>query len=199
MARARWVQSWITSVAATGSCLLHTRLTKQELVEQFTVNEIESSDEWIVMRTGIRERHIASPSESTSDLGFNAARLVAGPWRPRIWTLIVCATSTPNMYLPSAVCIIEDKLSATNAAATDMNAACSGFIYVDLLLSLQGNINIVRESLSWFGIPESKTYVNLDRYGNTATAAIPIAFDEALTSDLTEPSSALLLVGSAVG
>ncbi len=315
-------------IAGTGSYLPSATLTNKELVEQLAKNGIESSDEWIVTHTGIRERHIASPCESTSDMGYNAARIAldrAGLAATDV-DLIICATSTPDMYLPSTACIIQGKLGANNAAAMDVNAACSGFIYamatafyylkasglrtavviaadtysrivdwkdrascvffgdgagavvltkdeseagirgiylgadgtngssimapacgisatrpasgflemregtpkfsmrghdvynfaiaafphavtklleqvsrnasnIDLLISHQANINIIRESLSRLGIPESKTYVNLDRYGNTAAASIPIALDEALISGRAEAGSGLLLVG----
>ncbi|MDC4224817.1 MAG: ketoacyl-ACP synthase III [Candidatus Manganitrophus sp.] len=93
--------------------------------------KIETTDAWIVERTGIRERRIASKDEAASDLAFQAARkaLEAAQVAPEEIDLIVLATSTPDMFFPSTACIVQDKLKATRAAAFDLSAACSGFVY----------------------------------------------------------------------
>jgi 3-oxoacyl-[acyl-carrier-protein] synthase III len=92
---------------------------------------VETNDEWIVSRTGIRERHIAAPDQATSDLAYHAAMQAlenAGMTADQL-DLIVIATITPDTMFPSTACILQDKLGAKNAAAFDLSAACSGFVY----------------------------------------------------------------------
>jgi 3-oxoacyl-[acyl-carrier-protein] synthase-3 len=92
---------------------------------------VETTDEWITTRTGIKERHIAAENEFTSDLGAEAARramAMAGVTADQI-DLIIVATITPDMPFPSTACLIQHKLGAKRAAAFDLEAACSGFIY----------------------------------------------------------------------
>jgi len=92
---------------------------------------VDTSDEWITSRTGIRERRIAAPAETTSDLGAAAARkaLADAGIEPAEVDLIICATVTPDMMFPSTACLVQQKLGATRAAAFDIEAACSGFVY----------------------------------------------------------------------
>jgi 3-oxoacyl-[acyl-carrier-protein] synthase-3 len=92
---------------------------------------VETNDEWIVTRTGIRERRIAAPEQATSDLAYEASRKAierAGIKAEDI-DLIIVATITPDMAFPSASCLLQDKLGAKHAAACDLAAACAGFIY----------------------------------------------------------------------
>lgn len=92
---------------------------------------VETNDEWIVSRTGIRERHIAAPDQATSDLAYQAALQAlenAGMTADQL-DLIVIATITPDTMFPSTACILQEKLGAKNAAAFDLSAACSGFVY----------------------------------------------------------------------
>lgn len=92
---------------------------------------VETSDEWIRTRTGIRERRIAEPHEASSDYAIRAARqamAMAGVTADEI-DLIICATVTPDMPFPSTACIVQDALGAHHAAAFDMSAACPGWIY----------------------------------------------------------------------
>jgi len=97
---------------------------------------VDTTDEWIVKRTGIKERHIAAEDEYTSDMGTKAAKLAiarAGVTVESI-DLVLCATVTPDYFnMPSTACIISDKLGIKNVQAFDISAACSGFVY---LLSL---------------------------------------------------------------
>ena len=97
---------------------------------------VDTSDEWILKRTGIKERHIAAKDEYTSDMGAKAAALAierSGIQRDEI-DLVLCATVTPDYFnMPSTACIISDKLGIHNVQALDISAACSGFVY---LLSL---------------------------------------------------------------
>ncbi|NGM84029.1 ketoacyl-ACP synthase III [Paenibacillus sp. 7124] len=92
---------------------------------------VETNDEWIVSRTGIRERHIAAPEQATSDLAYEAAlrALASAGMKPEDLDLIIVATITPDTTFPSTACILQDKLGAKGAAAFDLSAACSGFVY----------------------------------------------------------------------
>lgn len=92
---------------------------------------VETNDEWIVSRTGIRERHIAAPHEATSDLAYEAAlkALESAGMKAEELDLIIVATVTPDSSFPSTACILQDKLGAKGAAAFDLSAACSGFVY----------------------------------------------------------------------
>ncbi|HVK53975.1 MAG TPA: beta-ketoacyl-ACP synthase III [Burkholderiales bacterium] len=113
-------------IIGTGSYLPEKVLTNHDLEKM-----VETSDEWIHSRTGIRERHIAAEGEFSSDLGLKAAeRAIAasGVAREEI-DLIVFATSTPDMIFPSAACILQNKLGIKNCAAFDIQAVCTGFIY----------------------------------------------------------------------
>ncbi len=113
-------------IIGTGSYVPDARLTNKDLE-----GKIDTTDAWIFDRTGIRERRIASKDEAASDLAFQAARraLEAAQVAPEEIDLIVLATSTPDMFFPSTACIVQDKLKASRAAAFDLSAACSGFVY----------------------------------------------------------------------
>jgi 3-oxoacyl-[acyl-carrier-protein] synthase-3 len=114
------------SIAAVGSYLPSRVLTNAELEKM-----VDTSDEWITSRTGIRERRIAAPDEFTSDLGAKAAlqAMSKASIQGDQIDLIITATITPDMPFPSAACLIQQKIGATRAAAFDIQAACSGFIY----------------------------------------------------------------------
>ena len=118
-------------ISGTGSYLPLRRLTNAELVAELAARGVESSDEWIVERTGIRARHFAAPGESSSDLATMAAKnaLQAAGVKPTEIDLIVVATSTPDMVFPSTACIVQNKLGANGCAAFDVQAVCSGFVY----------------------------------------------------------------------
>ena len=92
---------------------------------------VETNDEWIRERTGIRERRIAEERQSSASLGAEAAiaALKVADLLPTDLDLIICATSTPEHIFPATACIIQDKIGATKAGAFDLSAACSGFIY----------------------------------------------------------------------
>jgi 3-oxoacyl-[acyl-carrier-protein] synthase-3 len=116
-----------TVILGTGSYAPEKVLTNAELAQR-----VETSEEWIVTRTGIRERRIAAEGESTSDMAAKAATAAladAGLTAADI-DLLVVATVTPDMPMPAAACLIQHKLGIpTNAACFDLNAACSGFLY----------------------------------------------------------------------
>ena len=92
---------------------------------------VDTSDEWITSRTGIRERRLAADNEATSDLAVAAARraLTAAGLTAADVDLIIVATITPDMLFPSTACLVQQKLGAARAAAFDIEAACSGFVY----------------------------------------------------------------------
>ena len=113
-------------IAGTGSYLPEKVLTNADLTKF-----VETSDEWIVARTGIRERHVAAEGETTSDLGYHAAvraMEAAGVTAAEI-DLIIMGTTTPDLIFPSSACLMQHKLGANGCPAFDVNAACSGFIY----------------------------------------------------------------------
>ncbi len=116
-----------TVILGTGSYAPERILTNAELART-----VETSDEWIRTRSGIRERRIAAPNESTSDMGVQAGRraIADAGLTPADIDLLVVATVTPDMPMPAAACFIQHKLGIpTTAACFDINAACSGFVY----------------------------------------------------------------------
>jgi 3-oxoacyl-[acyl-carrier-protein] synthase III len=118
-------------IAGTGSYLPPNRLTNADLAAQLAEKGIQTSDDWIVERTGIRARHFADVSQSASDLGTEAARRAleaAGAAASEI-DLIIVATSTPDMVFPSVASMVQHKLGAAGCPAFDVQAVCSGFIY----------------------------------------------------------------------
>ena len=101
-------------------------LTNADLEEM-----VETSDEWILQRTGIRERHIVAPGVATSDLAKEAAlsAIAQAGLVPEDIGFIVVATTTPDMFFPSTACLVQAKIGAVNAWGFDLGAACSGFTY----------------------------------------------------------------------
>jgi len=126
-------------IVGTGSYLPPRRLSNADLVAQLAADGVESSDEWIVERTGIRARHFADTGVFSSDLAFEACKnaLQAAGKRPQDIDLIIVATSTPDMVFPSTACILQHKLAQLDADAAgiagvpafDVQAVCAGFIY----------------------------------------------------------------------
>ncbi len=118
-------------LAGTGSCLPRRRVSNADLVEQLSRQGVETSDAWIVERTGIRARHFAADDESCSELAVAAARqaLEAADCDAAAVDLIIVATSTPDMVFPSTACIVQQKLGVHGCAAFDVQAVCSGFVY----------------------------------------------------------------------
>ncbi|WP_066705503.1 beta-ketoacyl-ACP synthase III [Curvibacter delicatus] len=118
-------------ITGTGSYLPSRRLSNAQLVSELATQGVETSDDWIVERTGIRARHFAAPDECSSDLGVAAARnaLQAAGLQAQDIDLIIVATSTPDMVFPSTACILQNKLGAHGCPAFDVQAVCSGFIY----------------------------------------------------------------------
>ena len=123
-----------SKIVGTGSYLPEKRVTNHELAAQLVAKGIETSDEWIVSRSGISARHYAEPEQASSDLGVIAAKraLEMAGMQPDDIDLIIVASSTPDFYgsFPSTACIVQKKLgSSNNCAAVDVQAVCSGFVY----------------------------------------------------------------------
>jgi len=118
-------------ISGTGSYLPPKRLTNDMLAAQLAQDGIETSDQWIVERTGIKARHFAEPDVTCSDLAVHAARraLEAADVDATAIDLIIVATSTPDMVFPSAACLVQQKLGVAGCAAFDVQAVCSGFVY----------------------------------------------------------------------
>jgi 3-oxoacyl-[acyl-carrier-protein] synthase-3 len=118
-------------ITGTGSYLPPRRLSNADLVAELAAKGIETSDEWIVERTGIQARHFAAPDVTSSDLGAQAARhaMEAAGLLPSDIDLIIVATSTPDMVFPSAATILQSKLGIAGCPAFDVQAVCSGFVY----------------------------------------------------------------------
>ena len=114
------------SIVGTGSYIPEKVLTNADLAKM-----VDTTDEWIVSRTGMKERHMARPDEAASDMGAAAARraLEAAGLPAADLGLIICASITPDMPFPSTACFVQRLLGATNAYGFDIQAACSGFIY----------------------------------------------------------------------
>jgi 3-oxoacyl-[acyl-carrier-protein] synthase-3 len=113
-------------ITGTGSYLPEKVLTNRDLELL-----VDTDDEWIVSRTGIRERHIAADGEFTSDLALDACRnaLAAAGKTAADVDLIILATSTPDMVFPSSACLLQARLGVKKGAAFDVQAVCSGFVY----------------------------------------------------------------------
>ncbi len=114
------------AIAGTGSYIPKKVLSNHDLTKM-----VDTSDEWITVRTGIKERHIAGQGETTASMATAASEkaLEDAGVEPQQIDAIICATITPEMPLPATACFIQDKLGAENASAFDIAAACSGFVY----------------------------------------------------------------------
>jgi 3-oxoacyl-[acyl-carrier-protein] synthase-3 len=123
-----------SKIIGTGSYLPKQRVTNADLTAQLAAKGIETSDEWIVSRSGISARHYAAVDEHSSDLAAAAARnaLDMAGLQPEQIDLVIVASSTPDFYgsFPSTACIVQRKLGMhNNSAAFDVQAVCSGFVY----------------------------------------------------------------------
>ena len=167
-------QSRSCSVAAVGSYVPERVLTNADLEKM-----VDTSDDWIVTRTGIRERRIAAQDEFTSDMAAKAALLAMerGSIKPEQIDLIIVATITPDMPFPATACLVQQKIGARRCAAFDMEAACSGFIYA-LEIGQQFVMSHTYETVLVIGAEKLSSIINWrDRntcvlFGDGAGAAI---------------------------
>ena len=118
-------------ITGTGSALPERAVSNDELARELASRGVETSDEWIVARTGIRQRYIAGPGVGSAELGARAAAaaLQAAEAPVESIDLIVVATSTPDQIFPSCACLIQARLGHPGCAAFDVQAVCSGFVY----------------------------------------------------------------------
>src|SRR5438477_8000507 len=114
------------SIVGTGSYVPDKRLTNADLSEM-----VDTSDEWITTRTGIKERRIAAKDETTSQMAIKAAlnALEQAKVKPEDVDLILVATATPDMLFPATACFVQKKIGAKKAACLDISAACAGFLF----------------------------------------------------------------------
>ena len=118
-------------ISGTGSCLPPNRLTNADMVDMLAKRGVETSDDWIVERTGIRARHFVADGVFASDLAAVACReaMAAAGVLPADIDLIIVATSTPDMVFPSTAALLQHKLGIAGCPVFDVQAVCSGFIY----------------------------------------------------------------------
>src|ERR1700758_2337795 len=114
------------SIVGTGSYTPEKRLTNDDLTKI-----VDTSDEWITVRTGIKERRIAAKDETTSEMATKAAlkALEQAKVEPEELDLILVATATPDMLFPATACFVQKKIGANHAACLDISAACAGFLF----------------------------------------------------------------------
>jgi 3-oxoacyl-[acyl-carrier-protein] synthase-3 len=143
---------------------------------------VDTSDEWITTRTGIKTRRIAAENEATSDMACEAAKIALkrAKLHPKDIDLILVATVSPDMFFPSTGCVVQDKLGAKHAAAIDLNAACSGYIYSLVIASnflennsYQNALIIGAEKLSSFLNWEDRSTCVIFADGAGASVVVP--------------------------
>ncbi len=113
-------------ISGTGSYLPEKILSNKDLEDL-----VETNDQWITERTGIKTRHLASDSEATSDLAYHASQkaIQAADLKPTDIEMIILATVTPDQMMPSTACVVQERLGCKDVMAFDLTAACSGFLY----------------------------------------------------------------------
>ncbi len=168
-------------IVGTGSYLPEKILTNADLERM-----VETSDQWIVERTGIRQRHIAAEGEYTSDLAAAAARraLEAAEVHPASIDLLIVATTTPDRIFPSTACIVQSKLGIANASpAFDVQAVCSGFVYAlatanNFIRAGQARTALVIGAETLSRITDYTDRTNCILWGDGAGAIVLAAADE---------------------
>jgi len=164
----------LVEIVATGRYLPERVVTNEELERM-----VDTSDEWIRERTGIRERRIASQEQTCAEMGAEAARIAMcrAQVHPGEIDLIVVSTATPDRLLPSTACDLQALLGASNAAAFDISAACSGFIYAlsvaeGYLAAGRGEIALVISTEKMSGITDWTDRSTCVLFGDGAGAAV---------------------------
>src|SRR2546427_473556 len=205
---------------------------------------VDTSDEWITSRTGIKERRIASDEETTSFMSVRAGRaaLEKAHLRPQDVQLVIVGTCSPDYLFPATACLVQTELGATRAGAFDVEAACTSFITaiaiargmiergqhfitmaggevfklavksmadaaeeaiaeagltlddIDILIPHQANVRIIDGVAKRLRFPPEKVFINIQRYGNTSAASIPIAICEAEATGRLRRGDKVLLV-----
>ena len=136
-------------IAGTGSALPERLVSNAALAGELAARGIETSDDWIVERTGIRQRYLAAPEVTSSQLGARAAReaLAAAGLAASDVDLIVVATSTPDYVFPSTACLVQRELGIAGCPAFDVQAVCSGFVYALTVADAMIRAGAVRHAL----------------------------------------------------
>ena len=137
-------------IAGCGGYLPEKVLSNDALAAEYG---LDTTDEWIFERTGIRQRHIAAADETMSDLATHAAReaIAAAGMKPDDIDLVIVATATPDMIFPSTACIVQDKLGIRHGgAAFDIAAVCSGFVYALSIADKMVATGAARNALGWW-------------------------------------------------
>ncbi|WP_277184110.1 beta-ketoacyl-ACP synthase III [Caballeronia sp. BR00000012568055] len=173
-------------VLGTGSYLPSERITNQALADRLAQQGVETSDEWIVARTGIHARHFAAPDQTTSDLSLIASRkaIEAAGIDAQEIDLIIVATSTPDFVFPSTACLLQNKLGIkNNGAAFDVQAVCSGFAYAvatadALIRSGMNRTALVVGAETFSRILDFKDRTTCVLFGDGAGAVVLQASDE---------------------
>src|SRR5205814_2156760 len=177
---------------------------------------LDTSDQWIRERTGIRERRVAGPDESNACMGKAAAEQVLQETglTPLDIDALVVATCSPDRLLPSQACDLQALLGATRAVALDVQAAVLSMADprdkpreragltgadIDLLIPHQANIRIIEATAKHARMPMDKVYVNVDRYGNTSAASVAIALDEAVRCGRLTPGMKVMFCAFGAG
>ena len=166
--------TYAAGIIGVGCYLPEKTLTNQDLEKI-----VNTSDDWIIERTGIRTRHIAAPEQATSDLSYEAAlrALADAETKPEELDLIIVATETPDYKYPSTACLLQAKLGAKNAACFDLSAGCSGFVYA-LGISSQSIVSGLYKKILLVGAETLSRIINwTDRntcvlFGDGAGAAV---------------------------
>lgn len=168
------VKARAVRIAGTGSYVPEKIVTNKDLEDR-----VETTDEWITSRTGIRERRIAAEGENTSDLATHAARkaLEQAGIEPAELNLIIVATITPDTLTPATACYVQRKLGASQSVAFDLSAACSGFLYALEVASHGIACGAIQNALI-IGAEKLSAFVNWDDrntcvlFGDGAGAAV---------------------------
>ncbi len=159
------MQALEVGVAGTGYYVPACSLTNQELIDRYG---LDTTDAWIVEKTGIRERRVAGPDETTSTLGARAGlrALEAAGVAPEELDAVLVATSSPDMMQPPTACLVQSELGARRALACDVGAVCSGFIYA---LVMGAGLLTTRPDLSSVLVVGAETYSRILDYTDRST------------------------------
>ena len=211
-------------VIGVGSALPARRVTNDDLVADLAARGVETSDEWISTRTGIRQRWLAGPDDTTTSLGARAARAameMAGVGPDDI-DLVVCATSTPDQIFPSTACLIQNELGIHQGGAVcghpflrmdgqavfklavrvladlaqeTLQAADLSVDDLDWLVPHQANIRILSATASRLGLSEDKVVSTVAEHANTSAASVPLALTQAVKDGRIKPGHLVLMEG----
>src|SRR5438128_1546961 len=186
---------------------------------------VDTNDEWIRTRTGIRERHVVDKCMASTHMATEAARQVLRNTNtdPAEIDMIIVASVTPDMLFPATACLVQDRIGAKRAWGFDLSAACSGFAYaltvgaqfvgsgahkkvlaigseaIALVVPHQANLRIIRAMQERLRLPDERVMVNIDRYGNTTGGTIPLGLRDAVEQQKLKKGDLVLLMAVGAG